>query len=118
MTESNEELTVSELKKKAILMGLRLKNSGLDGDTIYALLEKQGIPEDMAREVARDVLVERKRDTVKQNKPIYNSALISIGIGILAALIYYLVTGYVVFPTAIVAVGIVIALLARKKMEE
>ena len=47
MMEQNEELTAEELKKKAYLMGLRLKNSGLDAETIYARLEKQGIPEDL-----------------------------------------------------------------------
>lgn len=55
MNESKEELTPEEIKKKAYLMALRLKNSGLDAETIYARLEKEGIPDDMAREVVRDM---------------------------------------------------------------
>lgn len=114
----NEELTPGELKKKAYSIGMRLKNSGLDGETIYARLEKQGIPEEMAKEVVQDILVERKRDVIKQTEPVYNFALIRIGIGLVIALISYLLTGNVIFPVAIIAGGVVTALLAKKKMEE
>jgi coproporphyrinogen III oxidase-like Fe-S oxidoreductase len=68
--ESKEELTAEELKKKAYLMGLRLKNSGLDAETIYARLEKQGIPEELARQVAKDTLIERKREVIKETLPL------------------------------------------------
>jgi hypothetical protein len=117
MTEK-EELTPEELKKKAYSIGLRLKNSGLDGETIYARLEKQGIPEDMAKEVVQDILIERKRDVIKQTEPVYNFALIRIGIGLVIALVSYLLTDNVVLPIAIIAGGVVSALLAKKKMEE
>lgn len=113
-----EELTPGELKKKAYLIGLRLKNSGLDGETIYARLEKQGIPEDMAKEVVGDILIERKRDVIKQTEPVYNFALIRIGIGLVIALVSYLLTDNAILPIAIIAGGIVTALLAKKKMEE
>jgi hypothetical protein len=118
MNEGNEELTPEELKKKAYLMGLRLKNSGLDAETIYARLEKQGIPEELAREVARDTLIERKRDTIKQTEPVYNFALIRIGIGVVVALMSYLITDNLILPFGIIAAGIVSALLAKRKMEE
>jgi hypothetical protein len=39
--DSKDELTEEEIKKKAYLMGLRLKSSGLDAETIYARLEKE-----------------------------------------------------------------------------
>lgn len=114
----NEELTPEELKKKAYLIGLRLKGTGLDGETIYARLEKQGIPEEMAREVVRDILIERKRDVVAQNEPLYNFALVRIGIGLAIALVSFLLTDSVLFPIAIIAGGVVAALIAKKKMEE
>ena len=117
--DSNEELTEQELKKKAYLMGLRLKNSGLDAETIYARLEKQGIPEELARQVAQDTLIERKRDVVKQNEPVYNFALIRIGIGVVLALISYVILpGNFILPIGIIAGGVVSALLAKKKMQE
>lgn len=86
MSEPKEELTQEEIKKKAYLKALRLKNSGLDAETIYARLEKQGIPEDMAREVVRDILIERKRDVIKQAETVNNFPLLRIGIGIGIAL--------------------------------
>ena len=119
MTESNEELTEGELKKKAYLAALRLKNAGLDPETIYARLEKQGIPEELAKQVARDVMIERKREAAEQAKPVYNFALIRIGIGVIIALISMLVfPGNFILPIGIIAGGIISALLAKKKMEE
>lgn len=114
----NEELTPGELKKKAYSIAMRLKNSGLDGETIYARLEKQGIPEDMAREVVQNILIEIKRDVIKQTEPIYNFALIRIGIGLAIALVTYLLTGNAILPGAIIAGGVVTALMAKKKMNE
>ena len=40
---------------RAYLDGLKLKNSGLSEEVIYARLEKQGFSEALAREVARAV---------------------------------------------------------------
>jgi len=114
-----EELTGEELKKKAYLMGLRLKNSGLDAETIYARLEKQGIPEELARQVAQDTLIERKREVIKETKPVYNFALIRIGIGVVIALICHLIfPDNFILPSGIITGGVVSALLAKKKMEE
>lgn len=117
--EPKEELTEGELKKKAYLMALRLKNSGLDGEAIYARLEKQGIPEEMAREVVRDTLFERKQQVIKDTEPVYNFALIRIGIGVILALLSYLILpGNFILPIGLIAGGIISALLAKKKMEE
>lgn len=117
--KSTEELTSEELKKKAYLMGLRLKNSGLDAETIYARLEKQGIPEELARQVAQDTVIERKRQVIEDTQPVYNFALIRIGIGVIIALISYIVFPDIyILPIGIIAGGIVSALMARKKMEE
>jgi hypothetical protein len=119
MNESKEELTEGELKKKAYLMGLRLKNSGLNAETIYARLEKTGVPEELARQVARDTLIERKKEVIEQTKTVYNFALIRIVIGIIVALISYLIfPDRYIIPIAIIAGGIVAAFLAKKKMEE
>jgi hypothetical protein len=117
--ESKEELTEDELKKKAYLMALRLKNSGLDAETIYARLEKQGIPEEMAKQVVRDTLYESRRQIVKETEPVYNFALIRIGIGVILALLSYLILpGNFILPIGIIAGGVISALLAKKKMEE
>lgn len=117
MRDQIEEMNQDELKKKAYLIGLRLKSSGLDGEVIYARLEKQGIPEEMAKDVVRDILIERKRDVVKEATPIYNFALVRIGIGVAVALISYLATDNVLLPIGIILAGVVTAILMKRKME-
>ncbi len=37
-------------------------NSNLEVDVIYARLEKQGIPEEIAKEVAKDIALERNEN--------------------------------------------------------
>ncbi len=116
--DSNEELTYAEIKKRAYLMALRLKNSGLDEEVIYARLEKQGIPVGLAREVAHGVLVQKRREIIEETEPIYNFALTRIGIGVAIAILSFLIfPGNVVIPVGMVAGGIVGALFAKKKME-
>lgn len=117
--ESNEELSEEELKKKAYLISARLKNSGLDDEAVYARLEKQGIPEEIAQQVMKDTLIERKREVIKEAEPIYNFALFRIGVGIVVALLSYLIfPNNVILPIGIIAGGVISALLAKKKMEE
>ena len=115
--EPNEQLTESELRKKAYLIGLRLKDSGLDAETIFARLDKAGIPEAMAKQVVNDVLIERKKDDVKEAKPVYNVALIRIGIGVIIALVSYLIfPGKVMLPIGIIGGGLIMAFLAKRRM--
>lgn len=117
-SDSKEELTEGELRKKAYLMGLRLKNSGLDAEAIYARLEKQGIPEELARQVAKDTVIERRREGTKEGEAVYHFALVRIAIGVGLAFISYLVLpGNFILPIGIIAGGVVSALLAKKKME-
>jgi len=105
-----ENLTEGELKKKAYLAGLRLKNSGLDAETIYARLEKQGIPEALARQVAEDVMIERRREFVKQVKPAYNFALIRIALGVFAAIISTIIfPGHIILPAGLIVGGVIYA---------
>ena len=74
------------LKKKAYLEGLKLKDTELDQEAIYARLEKQGIPRELAVEVAYNVVAERQKDMATQWKTYYRLSLIAIGIGILGAI--------------------------------
>jgi hypothetical protein len=117
--DSTEELTPNELKKKAYLMALRLRSSGLDAETVYARLEKQGIPEELARQVAYDTIVEIKRgEEIEQAVTDYNGALARIGIAAAAAIVYNLIFQGIYIPIGIIAGGIVSALFAKKKMKE
>lgn len=118
MSKSGEELNQEELKKKAYLIALRLKNTGSDHETIYARLEKQGIPENIAKEVVRDIMIERKRNIVKEATPVHNFGLVQIGIGLGVALITYLLTDNVLLPIGVILGGVVTVLLMKKKMDQ
>lgn len=119
MNKQENELSESELKKKAYLAGMRLKSSGLDAETIYAKLEKQGIPQELAKEVVRDLIIEKKREVIEKTKSDLNFALIKVGIGLIGALISILVfpENYIL-PVGIIGTGILAALLAKKKINE
>ncbi len=100
-------------------MGLRLKNSGLDAETIYARLERQGFPEALAHEVVKDILLERKRDVAEQTTPFYNIALIRAGIGVAAGFVTYAIfPEYPVVPIGMIAGGLYAAFKAKRKMEK
>ena len=71
-----ETETEEGLKRRAYSLGLQLKNSGLDGDVIHARLEKQGIPAELAMQVAKDVMIERQKAAEKEAEPFYYLALI------------------------------------------
>jgi hypothetical protein len=120
MNESKEELTEEEIKKKAYLMALRLKNSGLDTEAIYARLEKQSIPEDMALQVAKGVSMEKKRHVAEQEtRPVFHAALIRIAVGLAAALISTLIfPDEVVIPVGLIGGGVIAAVVAYIKMKE
>ncbi len=112
-------LTESEIRKQAYLMGMRLKNSGLDGEIIYARLERHGFPEALAHEVVKDILLQRKRDVVEETTPFYNIALIRAGLGVVAGLVSYAIfPEYPVIPVGMIAGGLFAAFQAKKKMEK
>jgi hypothetical protein len=52
------------VRRDAYMKGLQLKNSGLGAETIYARLEKQGIPAELAKQVAQDVFKQRQEDAI------------------------------------------------------
>lgn len=120
MDESKETLTEEEVKKKAYLMAMRLKNSGLDTETIYARLEKQGIPEDLARQVAKDVSLEKKRQVVEQEtKPLFQAALIRIAAGLAGALISVIIfPDRIIIPVGLIVGGVIAAAVTYMKMKE
>lgn len=85
--------------RQAYMEAMKLKNSGFDQEVIYARLEKKGFPEDIAREVAKNVMLEQKKEVKKQQESNYQFALIKIGVGVIAAIISVLVLpGVTVVP--------------------
>lgn len=112
-----EEIETEEgLKRRAYSMGLNLKHSGLDGDVIYARLEKKGIPKELAIQVARDVMIERRRSEAEDEKPYYYLAIAKIGIGVLAAMTsVFVFPGTMILPIGLVVGGVVYAIASKNK---
>lgn len=118
MDEANEILTDSELMKKALLLVQRLKNSGLDHEIIFARLEKQGIPDHIAKEAVKDVNIEFRKIEKKEAKTSFDTALLRIGLGVGAAIVFAIIfPGIIIIPVGLIGGGIIYALLAKKKME-
>ena len=58
---------IESIKKEAYSKAMKFKNTGLDAEVIYARLEKQGVPEDIAREVAKNIVMHKQE--VKNSLP-------------------------------------------------
>lgn len=106
------------LKNKAYLEGQKLKKAGYDNEVILARLDKQGIPEDLARQVIKNLSIQQHVDIVKEQTPVYNIALIRIGIGIALAIVSAIVVpGQIILPIGLILGGIVYAIIAKNKMK-
>lgn len=116
MGNQTEEFS-EELKRKAYLAGQRLKSSGLEAEVIYARLEKQGIPESLAKQVVKDLWKMQQETTIKEATEDHNYALVRIGIGIVAAIISWIVLpNNFILPIGLIGGGIISAIIAKNKM--
>ena len=105
-----------ELKKKAYLLASRLLQQGYDYEVIRARMDKEGIPEEMIKQVIKNLAVQQIVEVAKENKPFFNIALIKIGIGILLAIISaILIPGQVYLPIGLIGTGIAAAYLFKPK---
>jgi hypothetical protein len=102
------------LKRRAYVEGLKLKNSKHDEEVIYAKLEKQGIPAELAKEVAKNVIIERNRGENNELQDINTIAWIKIIVGVLASIIAYILTDRVFFSVSFIIGGIILAIYSRK----
>jgi hypothetical protein len=116
----NEDLapSIEEQKRKAYLEGMKLMKSGMDREIIYARLEKQGIPEDIIEGVIQNLFIQKKVDHVKEITPLYNIALVRVGIGVAFAVIFYLIDpSQIIIPIGLIGGGIISAFLINKDMK-
>jgi hypothetical protein len=103
------------LKKRAYLEGLKMKNSGWDAEIIYARLEKQGIPHELANKVVSDILLEHKKDITERATPFYITALIKVAIGVLAAITYAVsFPGQLMLPIGLILTGVILAVVTKR----
>ena len=108
--------TSDSMERKAYVEGRKFKNSGLEEEVIYARLEKQGIPIDLAKEVAMNVVIERNKyneEDIEDYKNYKKLGIVFIVIGILASIITYIFTGIIIVAGIVLVVGISTAIIAH-----
>ena len=93
-------------RNKAYQIGLKFKNSKLDEEVIYAKLEKQGIPVDLAKEVAMNVIIERNKSIKEDLSDYKNIVNVMIVIWVLAAIIAYIFTQRISVVVNLLIVGV------------
>lgn len=103
MEESEFEESVV---REAYTMGMKMINTNFDRDLIYARLEKSGIPEKLAAQVADDIILERKSVKNKEVQPFQELAKIKIAIGVLILILsIFFLPGYTVVPIGLILGG-------------
>ncbi|RYU90088.1 hypothetical protein EWM62_11135 [Mucilaginibacter terrigena] len=106
------------LKNKAYLEGQKLKKAGYDDEVILARLDKQGIPEHLAKQVVKNLNIQRHVEIVKEETPVYNAELIKIGLGIGLAIVSAIIfPGHIIIPAGLILGGIVFAIISKNKMK-
>jgi hypothetical protein len=115
----NEELTEESKTRKAYQEGLKLQKSGLNEEVIYARLEKQGFSVSLAREVASNVILEKKKDQLKDESSNLYIALSKIGLGLVMAFIStFIVPDAIFIPIGLIVGGIAYAVLTNEKIKK
>jgi hypothetical protein len=120
MRESEEALTDNEMKKKAYLAAQRLRHAGLDAETIYARLEKQGIPEAFARQAVNDAILEKQDAARQEAKEEYRVRLIILAVGIALWVIAFMVvpSAYRFVSQGIIGGVVASSLFARRRKKQ
>ncbi|MEQ6124457.1 hypothetical protein AAON49_09670 [Pseudotenacibaculum sp. MALMAid0570] len=93
-----------QLKHKAYLEGLKFKNSGLEEDVIYAKLEKKGFPIQLAKEVAKNIVLERKKVNKEQLTDYKNIGFVLFFIWLIVSTVAYYYTGNIYFAFELLVV--------------
>ena len=102
------------ITNRAYLAGLKLKQSGLSEEVIYARLEKQGFGEELSRRVAKDVVDEIQKETSKNN---LSYGLVIAGIGLLGSIISaFVLPDRILLPLGLIVGGLLIALVEKVKL--
>lgn len=110
------------LKNKAYLEGSRLKAAGHDNEVILARLDKQDIPDELARQVITNLSIQQIREVkekeMEKGAVSYNVALIKIGIGLFLAIAsYIIIPEQTIIPIGLILGGVIAAFAAKFKMK-
>ncbi len=117
-TEKTDQSKESEegLKRRAYSTAIKLKNQGLDRDSVYARLEKDGIPEHIIIHVFGNLTKQARNERVKSEKPQREIAWLKIVISILIVIISYLAFPKTIqIPIGLALSGMIYLLATRKR---
>jgi uncharacterized membrane protein len=109
-----------ELKRRAYLEGQKLQKVGYDAEVILARLDKMGIPEELAKQVAANLFIQQAVDESNREATSstikLNTALIRVGAGFALAVVVYLIfPGIIIIPIGLISGGIISALWQNQK---
>ncbi|MFD2567327.1 hypothetical protein [Pseudotenacibaculum haliotis] len=102
-----------QLKRKAYHEGLKFQNSTLGEEIIYAKLEKKGIPIGLAKEVAKNIVLERNKDKDEHATYLKKTGLIILCLWLLLSVVAYIYTGSFTFAFQLLGVIIPMAVLTH-----
>lgn len=78
-------------------------------------LKKSGVPEDMAHQVVQDLILEQKKEHIKENEEKRSFGWLRIGIALVLALISFVVfPGIIILPIGFLVTGVIILFVYRK----
>ena len=100
------ENNIDYLKNKAYKIAQKFIKSEFDEQIICAKLEKQGIPIDLAKEVALNIVIERNNYKKEEFSDYKKIGFIIIAIWVLVSITAYIITGRVFDAIGILVVGI------------
>ncbi|WP_439132738.1 hypothetical protein [Polaribacter sp.] len=87
------ENNYNHLKEKAYKIALKFKGSKLEQGIIYAKLEKQGFPENIAKEVAFNISLNESEQNKKRNLNYKKLGFIILAVWFLIATVAFVITG-------------------------
>lgn len=93
----NKEIeSLEQSTRRAYVLGYKLLDTEHDEETIYAKIEKQNIPEKIARQVAADIILERQKRDYIEERPSIVILIIVASISIIGAILSVIYTDHLV----------------------
>ena len=87
------ENNYKNLKEKAYKVALKFSGSKLEEEIIYAKLEKQGFPENIAKEVAMNITLSESYQNKKGNLNYKKLGFVVLTVWFLISTVIFLITG-------------------------
>lgn len=97
--------TVAETTRRAYVLGYKMLDTAMDEESIYAKIEKQNVPEAIAKQVAADIILERQKRDFKAERPNFYFAIVIVSIAIIAAIVTAIFTDYIFLCIGFILTG-------------